>query len=114
MSATSTAGMEIADLGGTMSLRVSGVFGDYLELVWASDLNQVLELTVGGVFGPWYIARNILMVSGSGPMDQRILQAAKHFQRLVGEPSLTQNHPHAMWNNFRAIWDYLEIDAPLA
>jgi hypothetical protein len=114
MSATSTVGMESGGRAGSMSLKVSGDYGDYMEVVWFSDLNQVSELTVGGAFGPWYVARNILMVSDSVPTDQRILAAAKHFQRLVGEPCLTQNQARAMWDIFRAIWDYFEIDAPIA
>jgi hypothetical protein len=114
MSAISTVEMGNAVRAGSMLLKVSGDYGDYMEVVWVSGLNQVLELTVGGVFGPWYIARNILLASGLEDTDRHILAAAKHFQRLVGEPCLTQNQARVMWDIFRAIWDFLEIDAPIA
>lgn len=114
MSAISTPGMGIVVQAGTMSLMALGASGDYMEVVWSSDLNLVLELTVGGVSGPLYVARHIPMVSDLVDTDLRILRAARHFQRLVGEPSSTPRSRLWTWDIFRAIWDYFETDAPLA
>lgn len=114
MSAISTLAMESAAQAGTMSLMALGASGDYMEVVWYSDLNLVLELTVGGVSGPLYVARRIPMVSDLVGTDLRILRVAKHFQRLVGEPSSMPRPRLWTWDIFRAIWDYLETDAPLA
>lgn len=112
--AISTAEMGKEGPGGSTLLKVYGDSGECMEILYASDLNLVLELTVGSVLGPWYIARNIHMVSGSPDTDLRILRAVKHFRQHVGVPSLMLKTVQGSWNLFRQIWDFLEVDEPLA
>lgn len=114
MSVTSTVEMGKEGLVGSTLLKVYGAYGAVMEVLYTCDSNQVMELTVGSVLGPWYVARNIPMASGLQDTDQRILAAARHFRLVAGEQSLMLKTGPELWNLFRTIWDYLEIDAPLA
>lgn len=114
MSAISTVATGSVGRAGLMSMTAYADSGAYMEVLFHYDLSLVLELTVGGELGPWYIARNLHMASASQDMVLRILTAQKHFLRRAGGLSTKLSSPMLMWDIFKEIWDYLETDALLA
>jgi len=112
--AISTPEMGNADQAGLMSLRVYGGFDVYMDVLWSSRLNLVLELTVGGGLGPWYVATNIPTGLDSRGTDQHILLAAEHFRHAAGGLFSTLKSERDWWTIFRQIWDMIETGEGIA